>query len=96
MEKVWVNGSAAHPIFKFLKSRLSGSFGNFIKWNYTKFLCDRDGVPVKRFAPKDEPLSMEPLIRELLGLPEMKKEADEPEVVATEEPKSEKIKQGEE
>eukprot|EP00056_Hartaetosiga_gracilis_P010914 m.163179 g.163179 ORF g.163179 m.163179 type:complete len:81 (-) comp13413_c0_seq1:161-403(-) len=68
MDKVFVNGSNAHPLFKFLKSRLSGSFGAFIKWNYTKFVCDRDGVPVKRFAPSDEPNKMEPLLRELLGL----------------------------
>eukprot|EP00043_Microstomoeca_roanoka_P018400 m.196460 g.196460 ORF g.196460 m.196460 type:complete len:76 (+) comp16818_c5_seq1:1226-1453(+) len=69
MDKVWVNGSQTHPIFQFLKSRLGGSFGSFIKWNYTKFLCDKDGRPYKRFGPNDAPDTIEPAIRELLGLP---------------------------
>eukprot|EP01147_Barroeca_monosierra_P003426 gene3426-6065_t len=69
MSKVSVNGSNTHPIFMYLKRHLSGSFGSFIKWNYTKFVCDSKGCPVKRFGPNDAPDLMEPVIRELLGLP---------------------------
>lgn len=58
MAKVQVNGANAHPIFAFLKKRLSGSFGNFIKWNYTKFLVDANGVPFKRYGPNVAPLSL--------------------------------------
>lgn len=53
--KVNVNGANAHPIFKFLKSRLPGFMLKRIKWNFTKFLIDSDGVPVKRFAPATTP-----------------------------------------
>ncbi|EGD75428.1 glutathione peroxidase [Salpingoeca rosetta] len=66
MEKVWVNGSKTHPVFQFLKSRLGGSFGSFVKWNYTKFVCDSEGKPVRRFGPSDAPDTMEPLIRGLM------------------------------
>lgn len=69
MDKVLVNGPQTHPLFAFLKNRLTGSFGSFIKWNFTKFLCDKEGRPVKRFGPKDNPSTMEADIRALLGLP---------------------------
>ena len=46
--KVNVNGDDALPLYKFLKTKLEGTFGNFIKWNFSKFLIDRNGVPVKR------------------------------------------------
>eukprot|EP00051_Salpingoeca_urceolata_P026464 m.477398 g.477398 ORF g.477398 m.477398 type:complete len:73 (-) comp20830_c0_seq1:504-722(-) len=68
MDKINVNGSDTHPVYAFLKSRLKGAFGNFIKWNFTKFLCDSDGRPVKRFGPPEEPNAMEADIRSLLGL----------------------------
>lgn len=58
--KVDVNGDLAHPIFKFLKSRLKGGIlGSSIKWNFTKFLIDSQGKPVKRFAPFIKPASLE-------------------------------------
>jgi glutathione peroxidase len=53
--KIEVNGENAHPIYKYLKSKLHGFFGNNIKWNFTKFLIDRRGVPVKRFSPTTVP-----------------------------------------
>ena len=53
--KIDVNGESAHPLYKYLKSELGGWFGSRIKWNFTKFLIDRDGKPVKRFAPVDTP-----------------------------------------
>jgi glutathione peroxidase len=68
--KVKVNGPDAHPVFAWLKSRLPGG-GLFksgrIKWNFTKFLVDRDGNPVKRYAPAKTPESIEADILELLG-----------------------------
>ncbi|ELU1436493.1 glutathione peroxidase [Providencia alcalifaciens] len=50
-EKVDVNGSSAHSIFRYLKNELPGLMGSRIKWNFTKFLIGRDGKPLKRFAP---------------------------------------------
>ncbi len=64
--KVDVNGSDAHPIFQYLKSKLGGLLGRSIKWNFTKFLIDREGRPVKRFAPTTQPHKMERAIRKVL------------------------------
>lgn len=55
MAKVDVNGPDAHPLFKYLKGELSGIFGGRVKWNFTKFLVDGNGKPVKRFAPTTKP-----------------------------------------
>ncbi|GAB9471838.1 Phospholipid hydroperoxide glutathione [Globisporangium polare] len=65
-EKSDVNGADARPVFTYLKAKLPGSFGNFVKWNFTKFLVDRNGQPYKRFAPKDLPFSFEDDIKALL------------------------------
>ncbi len=57
--KIDVNGDAASPLYKFLKSEKPGLLGSeAIKWNFTKFLVDRDGKPVKRYAPNDTPESL--------------------------------------
>ena len=64
--KVEVNGDGAHPIFKYLKAELKGLFGKNIKWNFTKFVIDKNGQPVKRFAPVTKPEKMEPTIKILL------------------------------
>lgn len=56
--KIKVNGSDADPVYRFLKSKLSGVLGSSIKWNFTKFLCDRNGIPVKRYGPPTNPLSI--------------------------------------
>ncbi len=61
-EKVEVNGSAAHPVFRYLKQELPGVLGGRIKWNFTKFLVGRDGKPLKRFAPFTTPEKMEATI----------------------------------
>ena len=53
--KIKVNGDEADPLFKFLKEKQPGTFGNFIKWNYSKFLVDKNGVPVKRYSPTTSP-----------------------------------------
>ncbi|WP_313433570.1 glutathione peroxidase [Atlantibacter hermannii] len=58
-EKVYVNGAAAHPVFRYLKQELPGVLGSRIKWNFTKFLIGRDGKPLKRFAPFTTPEKME-------------------------------------
>ena len=66
-EKIEVNGKDAHPIFKFLKSKQSGGiFGSGIKWNFTKFIINNKGVPVKRFSPTTKPEKMEKTIIKLL------------------------------
>jgi len=67
--KINVNGSDAHPIYKFLKSQLTGTLGSSIKWNFTKFLCDRSGKPFKRYGPPSKPLELVPDIEELLKTP---------------------------
>ena len=66
-DKVEVNGENAHPVFKYLKSNLGGLFGSRIKWNFTKFLIDASGKPVKRFAPITKPEKLEPYIAKLLA-----------------------------
>jgi glutathione peroxidase len=53
--KVDVNGSAAHPLFAWLRSERSGLLGGRIKWNFTKFLVARDGTVVDRFGPTTRP-----------------------------------------
>lgn len=54
-EKVDVNGKNQHPIYKFLKEQSKGILGNDIKWNFTKFLVDREGNVLKRYAPVTSP-----------------------------------------
>lgn len=61
-EKIDVNGSAAHPVFRYLKSELPGLLGGRVMWNFTKFLIGRDGKPLKRFAPFTTPEKMETAI----------------------------------
>jgi glutathione peroxidase len=65
--KVDVNGNNADPLFNYLKKELPGLLGSEkIKWNFTKFLIDKKGNPIKRFAPKDTPKSLIPEIEKLL------------------------------
>jgi glutathione peroxidase len=59
--KIKVNGPDAQPLFEYLKESLPGILGiEAIKWNFTKFLVGRDGVPRKRYAPADKPESIAP------------------------------------
>jgi glutathione peroxidase len=58
--KIDVNGDNAHPLYKFLKHAAPGVLGSeAIKWNFTKFLIDKSGRVVKRYAPTDTPQSLE-------------------------------------
>lgn len=65
--KINVNGNDAIPLFKWLKEKLPGSITNAIKWNFTKFLSNRNGVPVKRYAPNFSPVDITPDIEKLLA-----------------------------
>lgn len=65
-ERVDVNGANTHPLFNYLKKEAGGVFGNNIKWNFTKFLIDRKGKVVRRFAPMTKPEKIENYIIELL------------------------------
>ena len=59
MAKIDVNGSQAHPLFQWLKTQAPGILGSEgIKWNFTKFLVNRQGQVVKRYASLDKPASM--------------------------------------
>ncbi|HEX5360438.1 MAG TPA: glutathione peroxidase [Fluviicoccus sp.] len=65
--KIDVNGDAAHPLFKHLKSSAPGLLGSeAIKWNFTKFLVDRNGNVVERYAPTTEPEKISKDIEKLL------------------------------
>lgn len=65
--KVDVNGDNAAPLFQFLKKEQTGILGTeAIKWNFTKFLVDRNGKVIDRFAPNDKPEDLEEKIRALL------------------------------
>lgn len=65
-DKIDVNGEAAHPLFKHLRKETKGLLGDAVKWNFTKFLVDRNGTVLKRYAPQVDPLDIEKDIRKLL------------------------------
>jgi len=70
-EKVDVNGPRAHPLFVFLKSERPGWLGlQAIRWNFTKFLVDRQGRVVARFPPTSTPASLEARIATLIDAPD--------------------------
>lgn len=64
--KIDVNGDTAHPLYKFLKDKKSGLLGGSIRWNFTKFLIDRQGNVVDRYAPFTPPASLQRDIEKLL------------------------------
>ena len=67
MEKVDVNGDDASPLFDWMKGEAPGLMGSkAIKWNFTKFLVDREGNVVKRYAPQDTPARIARDIEKLL------------------------------
>jgi glutathione peroxidase len=67
LAKVEVNGDDADPLYKYLKKAKPGLLGSqAVKWNFTKFLIDKDGNPVARYAPIDKPESLAPAIEKLL------------------------------
>jgi len=66
--KIEVNGEGAHPLYRYLKSERGGLLGSeAIKWNFTKFLVDRDGKVVDRFAPSTKPGELTRAIEKLLN-----------------------------
>ncbi|XP_044460561.1 probable glutathione peroxidase 2 [Mangifera indica] len=65
-DKIDVNGKNTAPLFKFLKSEKGGYFGDAIKWNFTKFLVDKEGKVVARYAPTTSPLKIKKDIQNLL------------------------------
>jgi len=65
--KIDVNGDNAHPLYRHLKEEAPGLLGSkAVKWNFTKFLVNRDGQVVKRYAPTDKPESLAKDIEKLL------------------------------
>ncbi len=65
--KIDVNGARAHPLYQWLKSEKAGVLGTeAIKWNFTKFLVDRSGQVVKRFAPSDAPEKIDQHVGDVL------------------------------
>jgi glutathione peroxidase len=65
--KIDVNGADVHPLYEWLKDEQSGMLGGRIKWNFTKFLVGRDGMPIARFAPQKEPAELVGDIEAALG-----------------------------
>lgn len=64
--KIEVNGKDEHPLYTYLKGQKGGIFGGKIKWNFTKFLVDREGRVVARFGSAVTPEKIEEKIKELL------------------------------
>jgi glutathione peroxidase len=64
--KIEVNGENEAPLYTYLKKQQGGILGSKIKWNFTKFLVDRDGNVIDRFAPTVTPDKIEDRIKELL------------------------------
>ena len=65
--KIEVNGSGTHPLYKYLKNEAKGLLGSTnIKWNFTKFLVNKEGEVVKRYAPTDKPSDIKKDIQNLL------------------------------
>lgn len=65
--KIEVNGENAHPIYKYLKMESGGIFGSRIKWNFTKFLVNAEGTPVKRFSPTTKPEKIREYLEKFLN-----------------------------
>ena len=65
-DKIDVNGDNAHPLYQYLKGEKSGLLGSAIKWNFTKFLIDRSGKVVGRYAPTTTPEALTKDIEALL------------------------------
>jgi glutathione peroxidase len=65
--KVDVNGSNAHPLYRWLKSEKGGVLGGAIKWNFTKFLVGRDGKVIKRYGSTTTPEAIAGDIEKALG-----------------------------
>lgn len=64
--KIKVNGKDEEPLYTYLKSNSKGILGKRIKWNFTKFLVNREGKVVGRFSPNEKPEDLEEKIKKLL------------------------------
>lgn len=64
--KIKVNGKEASPLYKWLKDQASGPLGKAIEWNFAKFLIDREGNVIQRFAAKSNPAEFETNIQDIL------------------------------
>ena len=64
--KIDVNGDEAHPLYRWLRGEKGGMLGSRVKWNFTKFLLDREGAVVKRYAPTTKPADIAADIEALL------------------------------
>ncbi|KAA0057603.1 protein HUA2-LIKE 2 [Cucumis melo var. makuwa] len=67
-QKVRVNGPDTVPVYKFLKATSNGFLGSRIKWNFTKFLVDKEGVVINRYGPTTNPLAIEVDVKKALGI----------------------------
>lgn len=65
-EKIDVNGENTHPIYQYLKKEKKGWFGSKIKWNFTKFLVDKNGKVIKRFSPTTTPEKIEVYLKAIV------------------------------
>ena len=67
--KINVNGGSEHPLFTYLKAAQPGMLVNAIKWNFTKFVIDQEGVAVARYGPTEDPKpKVEDKVKQLLGV----------------------------
>lgn len=66
-EKVDVNGKNEHPVYTYLKSKKGSFLGSKIKWNFTKFLIDKNGKVVERYAPTTKPEAIEKDILKIIN-----------------------------
>jgi len=65
-DKVKVNGRDTHSVFRFLKAHTQSTGGNYVKWNWSKFLVDKSGKPIARFGPSTAPLQLISTIQNLV------------------------------
>ncbi|MBN2695627.1 glutathione peroxidase [bacterium] len=64
--KIDVNGESAHPLYKFLKKEIGGVLGSSIKWNFTKFLINKNGDVIERFSPITKPEKIDKYLSKLI------------------------------
>ena len=68
IEKIDVNGKNTHPVFAYLKNKKGGLLGKNIKWNFTKFLIDATGKPIKRFGSTTKPEVIDKKLEKLFSI----------------------------
>lgn len=67
-DKIDVNGDNTHPLWKYLKKEQGGTLGSFIKWNFTKFIVNKEGKVVERHGPNVDPNSMDSNLRKYFDM----------------------------